>query len=72
MSTAFAIFADVWARLGGPIGSIIPVENKIKNYALQGPDWKGLNFEKNGQIEYGLAKIKAKMFFLHRYLFCLV
>ena len=25
-----------------------------------------------GQIEYGLAKIKAKNFFLHRYLFCLV
>ena len=28
-----------------------------KNYALE-----GLNFEKFGQIEYSLAKIKAKMF----------
>ena len=30
-----------------------------KNYALQ-----GLNFDNFGQIEYGLAKIKAKPVFL--------
>ena len=34
-----------------------------RNYVLQ-----GLNFEKFGQIEYSLDKIKAKMFFLHRHL----
>ena len=44
-----------------------PALNMSKNYALQ-----GLNFEKIGQIEYSLDKIKAKMFFLHRHLFCLV
>ena len=38
-----------------------------KKYALQ-----GINFEKFGQLEYHLAKIKAKMFFLHKHLFCLV
>ena len=37
---------------------------RLKNYALQ-----GLNFEKFGQIEDDLAKIEAKMFFLHRHLF---
>ena len=36
-------------------------------YALQ-----GLNFDNVCQIEYGPAKIKAKTFFLHRYLFLLV
>ena len=58
--------------LGGFVWLIMPTlqtrpQKLLKNYALQ-----GLNFDKFGQFEYGLAKIKVKTFFLHSYLFCLV
>ena len=43
------------------------VKNKANNYAFP-----GFNFKKIGQIEYGLAKIKAKLFFLHMHLIYLV